>query len=656
TLTEVQEYFGRTTSKIDLGGHIFTYTYNRAGWLTKQTGSTGQLIEYNYYANGYIKSMLDRTLKVETVYAYDREGNRTFEGYRNVVPSGSVVEYYQSANISYDALNRISRVLNADERADIRYQYDQNGNVRRILTEYKSADGDQRSTQDLWYAYDAMNRFTVTQGALETGADGTKTITKGSAGVAIAYDLAGRRIYADYAADYGAAGGTAHQESYKYTNEGYLTTVTIDGVERSSRTLDLAGRVVTSVQKDGSGNVVETRISQYLGDNRVAQQTVLTGGSTNVTDYTYLGDGTLAKTESVTNGSGGNGTRITTSYSYEWWDGAKEKNITVVGALLKNNPSGWLPGQSAYSYDVNGHVASVEVADKFDTTVGNRRFSYRTSAEGLVLRRDEYVNGLVHRWRQYYYVGGKRVGDVANDGPSRDDYADTLQALNNSGGNDNRYKNWKPVASADFDQNYEPISPSYPGQAAGSYIAHKGDSLQGVAQAVWGDASMWYLLADANGLTGQEALQEGQVLVIPNKVTNIHHTSQTQRVYNPGEAMGEVAPTLPNAPTPPTKGCGQMGKILMMVVAVIASVVTAGAAMMAMGSLILSGALGAAAGSAASQLVGMATGDVDKFSWSQVGQAAVVGAVTAGISSGVASGPIGEAIKGFGFGETGTAV
>ncbi|MCP5005958.1 MAG: LysM peptidoglycan-binding domain-containing protein, partial [Planctomycetes bacterium] len=42
-----------------------------------------------------------------------------------------------------------------------------------------------------------------------------------------------------------------------------------------------------------------------------------------------------------------------------------------------------------------------------------------------------------------------------------------------------------------------------------------GDTLQSIASTVWGDASLWYLIADANGLNGNEDLTAGLRLSIP---------------------------------------------------------------------------------------------------------------------------------------------
>jgi LysM domain len=257
------------------------------------------------------------------------------------------------------------------------------------------------------------------------------------------------------------------------------------------------------------------------------------------------------------------------------------------------------------------------------------------------------------------------------------DYAQQL-AADKSVDRKAQYRSWTPIASADFDQNYQAINSTYPGPTPGSYTARAGESLYGVAQAVWGDSTLWYLIAEANGLSSNTALKAGQVLTIPNKVTNVHNTSATTKVYNAGAAIGDTQPTMPDAPPPPKpkKSCGGLGMILMIVVAVVVTVYTAGAAaayfapaatvtagagaaaagvaagttlatagawsaglaVMAGGTSlgfaagVAAAAVGGAMGSIASQLTGMATGDVDKFSWSSVAMGAIGAGVGAGFS------------------------
>ena len=60
---------------------------------------------------------------------------------------------------------------------------------------------------------------------------------------------------------------------------------------------------------------------------------------------------------------------------------------------------------------------------------------------------------------------------------------------------------------------------------------------------MWGDASLWWKIADANGLTGQSAIGEGTRLFIPAGVQRNENNSQTFRPYDPMEVLGATAPT-----------------------------------------------------------------------------------------------------------------
>ncbi|GAB7125541.1 hypothetical protein JCM19000A_00480 [Silvimonas sp. JCM 19000] len=107
------------------------------------------------------------------------------------------------------------------------------------------------------------------------------------------------------------------------------------------------------------------------------------------------------------------------------------------------------------------------------------------------------------------------------------DYATDLAQHAASNNSDNSHKRFAPVAVADFDENYRPINSLYPGTAPGTYTVQQGDTLRLIALRLWGDGDMWYLIADVNGLLGNEELKPNTTLVIPNKVTNIHNNVGT---------------------------------------------------------------------------------------------------------------------------------
>ncbi|WP_228277884.1 LysM peptidoglycan-binding domain-containing protein, partial [Acinetobacter baumannii] len=394
---------------------------------------------------------------------------------------------------------------------------------------------------------------------------------------------------------------------------------------------------------ENSTTVYQTTTTTYSKDNQIIEQKKEGGNGAGTTQYTYLADKvTLDKTVMTPT----SGSIQTTQYAYEWWDSAKQSKITTTVDGLK--------GETSLSYNINGHLT--DFVD--DRNTNNRRVAtYINNSQGMVLQRNELINDSINRYRNFYYVNGQRVGDLSNDGPSREDYVQNLQ---NNRATATQAKDFKPISSADFDQNFEPINAQYPSSASTSYVVNNGDTLQSIALSVWGDASMWYMLADVNGLSATDKLTAGQVLTVPNKVTNIHNNSETFRPYNPGEAIGNTQPTVPSPPPPPKpkKKCGGIAQIVMIVVAVVATIFTAGAALsviapgmslFAGGLSVLAGtsslgiagsmavAAGAAAvGSAASQLVGKAMGVVDSFSWSQVGISALTAAATAGVGGALA--------------------
>ena len=199
------------------------------------------------------------------------------------------------------------------------------------------------------------------------------------------------------------------------------------------------------------------------------------------------------------------------------------------------------------------------------------------------------------------------------------------------------------------------------GQQPGSYTVAANDTLARIAQKVYGDSRYWYLLADANGLSPNEALTQGKMLVVPNQHTQTFNGAESFKPYNESEVLGNITPD-PIAPPPPKKSCSPVAMIIMVAVAVVVTVYTAGAAApmvagmtggavgtasgMAAGMAALAGGagvgmslgvavgaatIGGAMGAAASQLVGMAMGEVDEFSWDQVALGGVASAAAAGV-------------------------
>jgi large repetitive protein len=200
--------------------------------------------------------------------------------------------------------------------------------------------------------------------------------------------------------------------------------------------------------------------------------------------------------------------------------------------------------------------------------------------------------------------------------------------------------------------------------AGGGMVAvQQGETLQSLAQRIYGNSSLWYVLADANGLSDPNGqLIAGTQLRAPQVNVN-SNDANTFRPYNPNDAIGSTTPGLPFITPPPKQNCNVLATVLMVVIAVVVTVFTAGAlaapagsslgtifatgttALAGGGSVIVGGAvvgsvgtaaaIGAAAvggfvGSIASQVVGKALGVVDSFSL----RSAVASGLTAGLTAG----------------------
>lgn len=570
SLKDKIDYFGHTTWHKDLGGTEFTYSYNSAAQLSQQTSTrrgVGQHIEYTYYANGYISGFKDHYLLLRSQYAYDNAGNRVYEGTFGPDATGQDSSW-QSATIVYDELNRISRVHD-DNYFDVRYEFDANGNRRRIHSVYTDGLAGLRATQDYWYAYDNLNRFTISKGRLETAAgvhttarganatDANVVLRRGPEGTLLGYDKLSQRRSATYTYKSGTTEQTIN-ETYGYSQDGYLQTTKQGAQLVATRKLDDIGRtrLLTDLQNK------QSTASTYDDDNRLLTQNFI-GKLDNLSDtsanysmgYLYYNknvdsNGVASDDLTKISGSGaGSLASVTqypppgspfgsaTLYSYAYWDDAKQSKITKKGAANQET-------HTSLSYDINGHIDST-----YDNGTGVNR-GFVTNANGQVLRRSG-SNGTHY----FYYADGHRIGDVGNtpDDKSRVSYAEQLARRATAESADqrrDRYTRPSPVTSADFDQNYEPINDSYPGNAAASYIVQRnGQTLRDIAQAMWGDSSLWYLIAESNGMLSDGSLAAGQVLVIPNKVANIHNNSNTWRPYNAGEAIGAVDPNWSSANT-----------------------------------------------------------------------------------------------------------
>jgi LysM repeat protein len=311
--------------------------------------------------------------------------------------------------------------------------------------------------------------------------------------------------------------------------------------------------------------------------------------------------------------------------SYAFWDNAVQAGVTL---LNRDGQS-----TSSYAYDLTGHVTSVSVGGPRAHVV-----SFTNDAAGQVIQRS--VTGgpdAVTPRQYYYYYNGIQIGASGNNGNAAPDLATSISeriAPPRDEADIGIFRNGTDTQSpfADFDQAYEAVTTSSLGAGPGSYTVRAGETLSTIAATLWGDASLWYKLAEANGLSGGgSAISAGQTLTIPNTLSNMHNTADTFRPYDANSALGDVQPGTPKPRKDSNKNCGVIGVILRFVVAaavrfILLPVTTALSVIPIIGP-----ALSEALVNVVKQGVNTLVGLQDRIEWKKVG----IAAVSAGVSDGL---------------------
>lgn len=300
--------------------------------------------------------------------------------------------------------------------------------------------------------------------------------------------------------------------------------------------------------------------------------------------------------------------------TYEGWETYQEK--TVVGSSTNTN---YKPTTNTLTYDAFGRLTKQVEHTEYQTAIDDRVRAYSYNGDGRVQTRRE---GTIHNNvftqtpdttgardnYQFVHAAGQQQAELREGGQIRNSHyvynTPQIQTLNGRG-------------------NYA--------AGGGTTVALQGETLQSLAQRVYGNSSLWYVLADANGLSNPDApLTAGTQLNTPQVNVNANDAN-TFKPYNPAEAIGSTTPGLPFITPPPKQNCNVLATILIVVIAVVVTVYTAGAAASAFGATGTVGAGTATAGAAAGTVGAAATG------------ATITGAVTTGVVASTGVGAIGTA-------------
>lgn len=696
-----------TTYGYDKVGNLtYQRTYHKGNIITQDMRATydglGRLKTWRENGNQYVLP------RATANYTYDANGNiRRIQGTYRAVFSNQTSSTYDTPH-------------------DAWYRYD---SMNRVVTSKGklNATGDRivRGTKGLDITYNAAGqRKTVTASTLESytfttggnnpqipglpGDDNHHPYRTGGliSGAVSSHSTQTVSYYAD------------NREEYVYDNGGRLRDVkiaksTFDGegwqiasqyqsgldpqdfvnapgsaIKRADFTYDSLGRIKRQQDYEASGSRIafSRNVTYSTTDGYITREVTSTRKGGDVynatTQHFYNADNTLNRSITTNSStSGGNSPPNTrTDYTYRYFDTAVQNTVV----FDKNTAQSGANDTSYFFYNSFGHLFSSGIYD------GQQRdVFFDNTVDGQVIKRKETLRTGPTNLRDtaplqlYYRFGGKEMGRVGNDGTSNVSYEKSIEERQLDTSNSYgpfRNRSTAGVGYADFGGDYEALNSYQRGSSGGMYTVRGGESLQAIAYQLWGDAALWYKIAEANGLSGREALSEGRNLVIPTGVQRVHHNAGTVKPYDPSEAIGDLSPTSPAQPNKKKNKCGVFGQILSTVVAIAASyvfgpilgnVVSQGFNILAgfqkgfsfkslaisalstavsagvgsafgngavLGSQFLGDVVRGAASSAITQGISTATGLQDKFSWSAVAAAGVGagvgGAVLRGLSSG----------------------
>lgn len=242
-------------------------------------------------------------------------------------------------------------------------------------------------------------------------------------------------------------------------------------------------------------------------------------------NYSYDDAGnilTFAYTAYTSNGN------YTDTYNYSYIDTYKGKQVSSINVSSTANSTG--VGTTRNTYDnrgrlISSNITEVHASNSNSTGTSYLKFTYNMADQIIAKAEDRFDGSSVYKVQSYYYAGNG--GELASLGQLKQDIS-PLAAMY-QGGN-------------------TPIT----------YTVSEGDTLMGIARTLYGDSSLWYLIADANGLrmgpTDEFGVQDvGRNLRLPSIAQHVDNTSTNFKFYDPSDVVGDLTPTVTYLPPPRKK-------------------------------------------------------------------------------------------------------
>ena len=484
----------------------------------------------------------------------------------------------------------------------IDYEFDAVGNIRasKVATNY---EGYHPERHDDYFVYDANNRVLINKGQLRQG----RIEMSAEQGNLLTYDASGNITYAEK-----YEGKTLAKYAYEYTLDNLVVRVTKNGKNVQTKEYNKAGQVVKEHLFDIHGVVVQHNSQVYLyGQLDHQLVTNKEGEEKSRTLYTYDKVGNVVTLVNKGAHKGKFTYTQTHTYKFVLWEGYQQEEDKVT---FEEPKKGTTYGRSTHEYDVNGQLNKVIDKKKDDDGVNHTTEYFTSSIDGIRGKRDQQGE------TRYLNVAGKTIGDLHLDKknkqhlevyagftpagtPARPRLIKDMQEAHPYWSQESQEKFFKTEAGIAMKKLQAGTPPDSPQNNLGTYTLQAGDTLEQIALQVYGDSSLWYLIADANGITERSAqageqggqMHVGQQIHLP--ATSLTHNSHaTHKVFTRNDWEGDTSASAPLAP-PPRQHNLLFKRIVIGVVMTVATVATAGIFGMLSGAVAgfsgLSGILGA---------------------------------------------------------------
>ncbi|HWI10593.1 MAG TPA: LysM peptidoglycan-binding domain-containing protein, partial [Burkholderiaceae bacterium] len=649
TETMLHDWLGRLTQTSDSFGKQIEYTYDDADHQTRIEDLTNdRAVAYAYDANGQRTS---ETLTEAGLTTRHQTNHYNSQGWLSGVDAdagfdaggGAVLGQQLSVAYTFDAAG--NRVRIDDGHDDGHYSFDASGRMTRGV----DAKRNEVVSQLVYDGYG--NRLSETQAGVQTTYtyDAANRVAASSVGEAWAYDANGNTTYTR------ARNGDTVSTQYNAENRATTTVSSSAGkTTTSTNGYDAVGNVLqTHVQGDGYGfDEITLRDVRYLEQSKTIANSWASGAERleGSTSFRYDSNGNLTLLDRGRKQGAGENSVAVFEYDLEGHIIGRADKATALtaGDFFAGYPS---DPDLAPVYDEYGAGQSVtqQVQSQLfgagtGATTHLQNYLYANNKSIAQAEGDQVIS--LHTLR---LVGGQAVTDAEQHVVG---WQLTLQASDvaSTNGQIDRTQTARNIAARAYDgfsalsataqakivayvqaqlpadaqltagtvidlhgfiqltdasiANVTQLSDyslrqlgtdGLPGGNVQSHVVRAGDTLQSIAAMYFGSPSYWYLIADANGLSGSEPLVEGTTLTIPNAVANSVNTADTFKVYNESEIIGSTSPEIRTIQKK-KKWWQTLVMIIIVVILIIATIYTAGAASGAWGA---AGASAGAAGGAA---------------------------------------------------------